>query len=264
MNKGQLLVKLNDKELKAELQKTSYQKNLLEEKEVRQKHLLEIKAISKEEYDASLNALNMIKAQLSLLYAQIEKTELRAPFSGLIGLRNVSEGAAISPSTVITTLHNINPLKLEFSIPEKYSHELKAGTKVTFRIEGLDSVLVAEVYAFDPRIDQRSRTMLVRAMFPNNKKLVMPGSFASIKITPGEQRSSVMVPSQAIIPDASGARVFVMESGKAQFRIVQTSYRTQTQVEIVSGLSDGDTVLTSGILQLKPGMSVKAIVNQPL
>lgn len=259
--KGQVLVRLNDKEIRSELQKAVYERDLLGEKEGRQKHLLGINAISQEEYDNSLKALNVIKAHISLLTAQLEKTELRAPFSGVAGLRYVSEGAVLTPATLITTLQNINPLKLEFSIPEKYSREIKTGTRILFTIEGLDSAFHAEVFAIEPRIDPTSRTLKMRALFKNPNRLVLPGAFANIRFTPNGRRNSIMIPSQAIIPDAGGAKVFVKKNGMSENRRVQTGYRSKTHIEILSGVDQGDTVLTSGILQLRPGMLVQAIIN---
>jgi membrane fusion protein, multidrug efflux system len=262
ITQGQTLIRLNDKEIRAELQKMVFEKNLLEEKESRQRQLLNINAISREEYDISLNSLNVAKAHIALLNAQLEKTELKAPFSGVAGLRLVSIGAAISPSTIITTLQNINPLKLEFSVPEKYSREIKEGTKINFTVEGLDSLLVAEVFAVEPRIDPKTRTLKMRALFSNERRLVLPGAFANIRFKPNGSRISVMVPSQAIIPDAQGTKVFIQKNGSADYRAVETGYRSQTHVEITSGIQAGDTVLTSGILHLRPGMPVHAIINQ--
>jgi membrane fusion protein, multidrug efflux system len=261
VQKGQLLVRLNDKEIKAELQKAVYEKDLLEQKETRQKKLLAINAISREEYDDALKSLNVVKAQISLLTAQLEKTELRAPFSGMAGLRNVSEGAVVTPGTIITTLQNINPLKLDFSVPEKYSRELRNGTKIHFTVEGLDSILSAEIFAIEPRIDPSNRTLKMRAVFKNPQRLVLPGAFANVSYSPGSARNSMMVPSQAIIPDAGGVKVLVLKNGLAENCRVQTGYRDQTHVEIVSGIVPGDTILTSGILQIRPGMPVTVIIN---
>ena len=261
VTKGQVLVRLYDKEIRSELQKAGYEKDLLQEKEARQKQLLSINAISREEYDNALKSLNVVKAQITLLTAQLEKTELRAPFSGVAGLRNVSEGAVITPSTVITTLQNINPLKLDFSVPEKYSRDLKPGTRIRFTVEGMDSALSAEVFAIEPRIDPLSRTLKMRALFKNNNRQVLPGAFANVRFSPNGKRNSVMLPSQAIIPDASGVKVFVLRGGKAENIRVITGYRSQTHVEILSGVEPGDTVLTSGILQVRPGMPVKVTIN---
>lgn len=149
VTKGQVLVRLYDKEIRSELQKAMYEKELLQEKEARQNQLLGINAISREEYDNALKSLNVVKAHIALLTAQLEKTELRAPFGGVAGLRNVSVGAVITPATVITTLQNINPLKIDFAVPEKYSRDIKPGTRIMFTVEGMDSALSAEVFAID-------------------------------------------------------------------------------------------------------------------
>lgn len=260
--RGQLLVKLDDRELRAELQKAGYEKELSGDREARQKHLLSIGAISREEYDAALNALNVLKSQIALLEARLDKTELRAPFDGVMGLRNTSEGAAISPSTIIATLQNINPMKLEFSVPEKYSNSIHTGMKVQFRLQAFDSLFTAEVYAIEPRIEAQSRTLRVRARFPNAGNRAIPGAFADISLAPKGSRNSFMIPSRALIPDAQGAFVFILTDGKADVRRVETAFRSRTHVEIVSGLQAGDTVLTSALQQLRKGMEVETEADE--
>lgn len=262
VSRGQLLVKLDDRELQAEVQKARYEKNLMIEKESRQKHLLGIGAISREEYDASLNTLNVLKAQLMLLEARLDKTELRAPFDGVMGLRNVSEGAAISPGISIASLQNINPLKLEFSVPEKYSQSIQNGMKVQFRLQAFDSLFTAEVYAIEPLLEAATRTLRVRALFPNPGNKVLPGAFADMSLSPQGSRNTFLIPSQALVPDAQGAFVFILKNGKVDIRRVETAFRTRAFVELTSGLQAGDTILTSALLQLRKGMEVEAIQDE--
>lgn len=257
VSEGQLLVKLNDKEIQAELQKSVFEKKLLEEKEFRQRKLLEIQAISQEEYDASLNALNVIKANISMLQAQIEKTEIRAPFAGTIGLKNVNVGATISPATIIVSLQSVSPVKIDFSVPEKYSNQIRKGTKIIFTVEGSDKTYSGSVYATEPKIDPGSRTLRIRELSSNKDKSILPGSFANVQLELGENNKVIMIPTQALIPDISGAKVFVSEDGKAVSKQVETGLRTESHIQILSGLAEGDTVLISGILQLKPGVPVK-------
>jgi membrane fusion protein (multidrug efflux system) len=257
VSSGQLLVKLNDNELQAQLKKLEFEKKLLEEKESRQKQLLKINAISQEEYDASLNGLNVSKANHSMLLAQIEKTEIRAPFSGTIGLKHVSEGAAISTNTLIASLQDAMPVKIDFSIPEKYNSSIKIGSKIAFTIEGSEEKLQATVYAREPKIDPTSRTLRVRALYPNANRNVLPGSFANVRIPLGQSEKVILVPTQALIPDISGAKVYIVKDGKALSKQVTTGLRTEKDIQILSGIGKGDTVLTTGILQLKPGVSVK-------
>ena len=263
VSKGQLLVKLDNEEIQALLKKSILEQKLLSDKEVRQKRLLEIHGISQEEYDASRNAVEVVKAHISMLKAQIEKTEIKAPFSGVIGLRYVSEGAIISPGTVIASLQDFSPIKMDFSVPEKYASEINKNTKVQFTMEGSDELMSADVFAIEPKIDPVSRTLKIRALFSNKNEKILPGSFVNIIIQLGEAEPVIEIPTEALIPDISGAKVYTLKDGKAALTEVSTGLRDRTHIHIKSGLGEGDTVLTSGILQLKSGMPVQAkILNR--
>ncbi|MBA3901208.1 MAG: efflux RND transporter periplasmic adaptor subunit [Bacteroidetes bacterium] len=256
VNKGQLLVKLDDEELQALLKKSILEKKLAEEREQRHKRLLEIEAISQEEYDATKNAYEVFAAHISMLKAQIQKTEIRAPFSGTIGLRNVSEGAIIAPGAFIASLQNFSPIKLDFSVPEKYARQINPETEIFFTIEGSTETFTAKVFAIEPRIDPVSRTLKIRALSSNKEGKILPGAFANVSVQLGKASMVIRIPSQAIIPDISGAKVFTLKDGKATLTEVTTGIRTDARVHINSGLQEGDTVITSGILQIKSGMPV--------
>jgi membrane fusion protein (multidrug efflux system) len=256
VSKGQVLVKLNDDDLIAQWNKLKIEIKLQEEKESRQKQLLTSLAISKEEYDVTLSNLNLFKANAEILKVQLDKTKIIAPFSGIIGLKSISEGAYISPSTVIASIQNINTLKLEFSVPEKYNNDIKIGSLVNFNTSASKNELVATVYAKEPKIDATTRTSKIRARFTNSENRVFPGSFADINMKIGEQQKVKMIPSVSYIPDINGAKVFVYKSGKAQYKNVVAGLRTEKEVQIISGIEEGDTVLTTGILQLKPNMEI--------
>lgn len=257
VKKGDILVKVDDSELQAQLLKTQYQKKLAEEKEYRQRLLLEKEAISKQEYDIALTELNTLEAELQLIKARIDKTEIRAPFDGVIGLRYVSVGSYISPSVKISTLQNIDTLKLEFSIPEKYMKLVNVGDGVNFKVQGSDKIYRAVIYAIDPRIDPTTRTLQVRAIFQNKSHEILPGSFAEIEVILEEIPNAILIPSEAIIPSAEGSKVFVYNQGKAFERKVETGIRTERFIQIKSGLNPGDTILTTGLLQLKSGFKVR-------
>ncbi len=257
VRKGDILVKVDDSELQAQLLKTQYQKKLAEEKEYRQRLLLEKEAISRQEYDIALTELNTLEAEIQLIKARIDKTEIRAPFDGVIGLRYVSVGSYISPSVKITTLQNIDTLKLEFSIPEKYIRLIDVGDRVNFKVQGSDKRYSAVIYAIDPKIDPATRTLQVRAIFPNKNYELLPGSFAEIEVILEEIPSAILIPSEAIIPSAEGSKVFVYNQGKAYEKNVETGIRTERFIQIKSGLNPGDTVLTTGLLQLKSGFKVR-------
>jgi len=256
VKKGDLLVKINDAELRAQLDRAKYNLKLLEDREYRQRVLLEREAISQEDYDVSLNELNVVKADIDLVKAQIDKTEIKAPFDGVIGLKNVSEGSFVNTTTVIATLQNINPLKIDFSIPEKYSGMVKVGDPVKFKIVGTDKVYTGKVYAIEPKIDPLTRTLKMRALYSNPARNILPGSFADVELVLNEIDDALMVPTHSIVPELKGQKVFLFKNGNAVPRNVEIGIRTDTTVQVTKGLSENDTLITSGILQIRPGMPV--------
>jgi membrane fusion protein (multidrug efflux system) len=256
VKKGDLLVRIEDSELQAQLLKARYARKLAEDNEFRMRKQLEIEAVSQKDYDQALNEVNMEKAQEKLLLAQLEKTQLRAPFAGTAGLKLFSEGAYVSPSALITTLQQIDPVKLDFTIPGKYVGRIKAGQTVRFTVQGSGKTLEGRIYAVDPRIDPDNRTLRLRALCPNAGQDVLPGAFAAVEIPLESMDSALMVPSEAMSADARGARVFLFAGGKAEVRPVKAGLRTDSAVQIVSGLKQGDTVITSGIIQMRPGAAV--------
>lgn len=261
VSKGQLLVKLNDDDLVAQMKKMEIEIQLQELKENRQKQLLAAAAISQEEYDIALSNVKLLKANVDILRADIDKTNIVSPFNGVVGLKNISEGAIISTPTVIATIQNIHPLKLEFSIPEKYNNLVAVGSKVNFDVAGTSSGMMATVYAKEPKIDPATRTSKVRATFDNKTGKIFPGAFADITIPIGKKTNVIMIPSMAYIPDINGAKVFVSKGGVAMTVPVVAGLRTESEVQILEGLTPGDTVLTTGILQLKPKMAVEVTIT---
>ena len=264
VKKGQPLVYLNNDELEARQERLNYTQTLFEQNEARQRKLLEREAISQEEYDIALNELNTSLADLKVVEAQLAKSVIRAPFSGMIGLRQVSEGSYVSPADPIATLVNINPVKIEFSVPERYANEVKVGNHVLFsRSEGAEKERVAEVYAVEPRVNTETRTLTMRALSENDARTLLPGMFVRIKLVLDVNESSLMVPAQSLIPEMEGYKVFVVENGSVVEKKVSTGIRTETSVEVTDGLSVGDSVLTTGILQVRTGRPVRVTqVNQ--
>lgn len=256
VKKGELLVKINDAELQAQLNKAKFTLQLLKDKEFRQKQLLEKEAISQEEYDDALNQLNVNKSEVNLIEAQIDKTEIRAPFDGIVGLKNVSEGSFITSSTIIASLQNINPIKIDFSVPEKYSGLVKVGDKINFTVVGNDDKHVATVYAVEPRIDPVTRTLKIRAIYSNPSGKILPGSFADVELILDKIENALMVPSQAIIPELKGQKIYLYKSGVVAQKSVNIGVRTDTTVQVTKGLNPNDTLITSGILQIRPGVKV--------
>lgn len=257
VKKGQLLVKINDAELRAQLSKSKTQLTLAEDNEFRQRKLLEKGLTSQSEYDLLLNNVNTIKADIAYLEAQIEKTEITAPFNGTIGLRNISEGSYLTPAVVIANFQNIDSVKIDFSIPQKYSEELQRGKKIKFSLPSVAEVFEGFIYAIEPKIDQATRTLKARAIAANKNRKLLPGSFAEVEILLSQSNNALMVPTESIVPDITGEKVFLYKNGKAFPQIVKTGVRTEKNIRILEGLSRGDTVITSGIIQLRPGIDVQ-------
>ena len=267
VKKGDLLAKINDKPLQAQLLKLKAQQKLTKEREFRQRQLLERDAISQESYDQVATELQSIEADIQLIEARIAETELRAPFDGIVGLRFISEGAFASTQTKIVRLVKNIPLKIEFSIPERYAGQIQPGYPITFEIDGEDQNFNAKVYAVDPMVDVNTRTIVARAMYPNSNEELKPGRFASVKATLSQIENTISVPTQAIIPEMSGEKVFVYKGGKAREVKVKLGLRTESHVQIRSGLQFGDTLLTTAILQLRQGIPVQLdtlVVPQPI
>lgn len=256
VQKGDLLLKTNDSELQAQLLKEKYSLKLAEDKEARGRQQLAIEAISKEDYDVLMNELNTVKAQIQLIEAQIAKTEIRAPFDGRIGLRFVSLGSYISSNTRIASVLDVNPVKIDFSVPEKYVNLVHAGDKITFTVQGSDLQHQGEVYAVEPKIDPATRTLLLRARSDNPDGAILPGAFAEVKLILETVDDALLIPTQALIPELNGHKVFIVQGKTAAPRPVKIGIRTENDVQITEGLMPGDSVITSGILQLRPGMPV--------
>jgi len=201
----------------------------------RRKEYLELELerlpISKEEYDMAVNKVNTLSADKEFLQVQLEKTTIRAPFSGRMGLKNISEGAYITPNVVISKLVQTNPVKLDFSVPEKYASKIKVGQEITFTIDGDDEVVTANVIALDPQIDEDLRTLRIRAKAANPNGKYLPGMFIRVELPLGEERS-IMIPTESIIPILKGKKVFVMKNGKASEVLIKTGLRTDTQVQV--------------------------------
>ncbi len=257
VKEGDLLVKINDAELQAQLKREQFKQELLKDKEYRQKKLLEREAISQEEYDDALNQLNVSRSEVDVIKAQIEKTEIRAPFDGIVGLKNVSEGSFINSSTIIASLQNINPIKIDFSIPERYAASIKLGDKVNFKVIGKEEQDVAKVYAIEPKIDPVTRTLKIRAIYSNSAGNILPGAFADVELVLDKIENALMIPSQALVPELKGQKVYLYKSGKIVSQKIETGIRTDVKVQATEGLNPNDTLITSGILQVKDGIQVK-------
>lgn len=262
VSKGQVLLKIDDAELKAQLAQAQTRQSLAAENERRAELLLKKEAISREEYDIAQSELKSTQAQTQLIRAQLDKTTIRAPFSGRIGLRSISEGTYISPETIVANLVSTNPVKITFSVPEKYASQMKVNTKLNFTVAGSNQKHTATVYAIEPGIESSSRTQQLRARAANPDDVLRPGSFANIELPLTVVENALLVPTEAVVPVQNGKKVFVTENGKAKEVMIETSTRTEKDVLVTSGLQAGDTVLTTGIMTLRPGAPVKVAVGK--
>lgn len=256
VNQGELLAKINDAPLQAELRKKEAQLKLMQDRLYRAKALLEKEAVSQEAFQEAEANLSALRAEIDGVKAQIAQTELRAPFSGVIGLRQVSTGAYATTSTAVATLTKMTPLKVEFSVPERYAGTLPAGTDLTFTAEGDLTPRSAKVYASDSRVDPETRTYTVRALYPNTDGKLVPGRYVNVNLTTRKYDRTLAVPSEAIVSEMGIDKVFLCKNGKAEAVEITKGLRTDAQVQVLRGLSIGDTVIVSGTMQLRQGQPV--------
>ncbi|MCF0198984.1 MAG: efflux RND transporter periplasmic adaptor subunit [Bacteroidaceae bacterium] len=256
VKRGQLLAKVNDAQLQAQLRKLQAQVPLAEDRVYRQTALLQRDAVSKEALEQVKTELEALKADIDMVKAQIAFTELRAPFDGVIGLRQVSVGTYASPTTVVSKLTKVTPLKVEFSVPERYSSEVKKGSPLEFTVDGFLSPFRATVYACESAVDKVTHSLTVRARYANASGELVPGRYASITLTKQTIAGTLAVPSEAIIPEMGKDKVFLYRGGKAQPAEIKAGLRTESRVQVLSGLSEGDTLITSGTLQLRTDLDV--------
>ena len=262
VRKGDLLAKVNDKPLQAQLSRYEAQLKLAQDRVYRQSTLLEKDAVSQEAFEQARTELATLNADIDIVKQNIALTELRAPFDGVIGLRNVSEGAFATSNVVVAKLTKISPLKIDMFIPERYADQIKKGTPLSFTVEGINETFNATVYAKESEVDAATRMMAVRATYPNRNGRLMPGRFVSAKIQMQDIPNAIAIPTEAIVPEMGVDKVYKYVGGKAKAVSVKTGIRTDAQIQIIEGLQVGDTIITSGTLQLREDLPVKLDVVQ--
>ena len=260
ISKGTLIAKIYDGDLKAQLNKLTVQLRVQEQTAKRYEELLKINGVSQQEYDLIVLQSGNIKADMEIVQSNIMRTEIRAPFSGTLGLRMVSPGAYISPQTVLTTIRQNNELKLDFTLPERFISQLRPGQVVNFTSEGNAKTYNAKVAATESGVTEDNRSLRVRSIVINNDNKLLPGAFAKVKISFEPDPNAIMIPSQAIIPQARGKQVVVYNNGEIAFVNVTTGIRDSASVQITNGLKVGDTIIISGLMSLKP--KGKVTLNQ--
>ncbi|MCK5838675.1 MAG: efflux RND transporter periplasmic adaptor subunit [Bacteroidales bacterium] len=259
VSKGTLLFKLDDADLKAHLEKFTLMEALAMQNEQRNKTLLEKGGISQGVYDEVLNNLKTIQADIHLIQVELDKTEIRAPFSGMIGLRNVSDGAFITPDMVLTRLQDVSKVRIDFSIPERYANSIKQGLTISFTLPANPEVFTATIKASQPNIDVTTRNLKIMAMTDNSSGLILPGSSVKVSLQFEESKKSIFVPSQCLVPSLKGYNVYVVSEGKAILREVIVGRRTNMSVQLLDGTKPGDTLIMTNQLRIRPGSKVEII-----
>jgi len=266
VSQGALLAKLFDGDLQAQMRKLEVQLKIADQTEKRQAELLKIQGISQQEYDLSLLQVHSLKADMDIIRQNIRKTEIRAPFSGRLGLKNVSPGAYVSPADIITSISQVSKLKIQFNVPERYGAQLKNGTLISFSIDGSNKTYTATILAKEIEVEENTRSLAIRASVKDPDQDLIPGAFAKVKIVLGEDDKALLIPNNAIIPIGRKKQIYLFKGGKATATEVVTGVRDSTNIQVLEGIKEGDTVITSAILFLRPGSAVEIakIVNGEL
>ena len=257
VSKGALLAKLYDGDLQAQLRKLDVQLQIAEQTEKRQAELVKIQGISQQEYDLSLLGVSNLKADVDILKEAVRKTEIRAPFSGKLGLKNISDGAYVTPSTIITTISQVNLLKIQFNVPEKYGSQLRTGQNINFTVDGSNKNYSANIIASEVKMDENTRSLAIRGIVRNGDASLIPGVFAKVKIVLGQNENAIMIPTIVVQPQGRQKLVYLYKGGKSMPADITTGIRDSSSVQVLTGLNVGDTVITTGLLFLRPGADVK-------
>ncbi len=253
VTEGSILARINDAELQAQLEQQKNQLDLAVKTEQRYKALLATNSINQSDYDAALSQVNNYRALVNVTLALIDKTVIKAPFSGRLGLRQVSPGAYVTPQSIISTLQQTEKLKVDFTMPESYNDLVRIGDTVALNFNGIPEVRKARIIAVEPQINTATRNLKARALISGGG--IAPGSFA--RVTLNKRYHGIIIPSNAIIPDALSNMLVVVNQGKAKFVKVETGIRTSDGVQILSGIHAGDSVVISGVLFVRPDAPLK-------
>jgi len=256
VNKGAIIAKLYDADLQAQLRKLQAQLSISNQTSSRLSELLKIQGISRQDYDMAMLNSNNIRADIEIVRTNIDRTVVRAPFAGKLGLKEVSVGAYVTPQTIITVIRKTSDLKLDFTVPEKYISEAKPGALVYFRVEGSDERHAAKIMATASGITENTRSLQIRATVTGNNASLVPGAFAKVNLNFAPDYKALMVPTQAIVPQARGKRIIIYRQGAAKFTDVTTGIRDSANIQIVSGINAGDTIITTGLMSIKPDAKI--------
>jgi len=256
---GDLLFQMDDADLQAQLEKLRQQEKLAVLNEERLKDLIAHEAVVQQDYDQSFTNLKVLQAQIAELQVTISKTRIKAPFNGRLGIIHVYPGAIVSINTVLTNIQDNSVVKVEFSVPEKYAAIITPGSDQKFTVASDAKPYSAKVVARESKVDQNTRTLLVRAVSPNPGGVLLPGQSARLNLSLHASNTALMLPSQAMMPSSKGYSVYVSRNNKAQPVAIGIGQRNADAVEVLQGLQPGDTVITSNMLRLIPGTAIKFI-----
>lgn len=263
VSKGQLLYKLNDADLKARLKGLNSELKLARLNEQRIGNLLKTETVNQQQYDETAVKLQSLEAQRELLQVELNKTEIRAPFSGNIGISNADPGSYISPGTELVSLQDHGTIKIEFSVSEKYLPLVKTGSKINFTTALSGQQQTATIKATEPGLNAQNRALKVQAMADNPGGKFRAGLSVKIRFqTSAKNAKAINLPTEALIPSGDGYNVFVIKNGLAQSKPISIGNRTETAAIVTSGLNNGDSVIVSNILRLGDGMPVQAVVSK--
>ena len=256
IKQGTLIARINDADLQAQLNKSKVALDLAQKTEERLSKLLKVSGINQGDYDAALNTVNSYKADMAYTQSLIDKTVVKAPFSGVMGLRQVSPGAFLTSANVIATLQQVDKIKIDFTLPEEYSNLIHKGGAIDVQLDADKKTNTkATIIASEPQVNQSTRNLKVRAILQSGKP--NPGSFVKVYVSSGTNTKAILVPSGAIIPDDKNKQLVVVKNGKAAFTVVKTGVRQADFVEVVSGINPGDSIVVTGILFARPKAALK-------
>ena len=251
VQEGTIIARVNDADLKAQVAKSKVLLDLAMKTEDRNKQLLAINGINQSDYDAALNTVNGYKADIDYNQALLDKTVLKAPFTGIVGLRQVSIGAYVTPTTLIATMQQLEKIKVDFTLPDEFANIIKVGGVVDVTMSNATSEKrKATIIAIEPQVNQASRNLTVRAVLQSG--YANPGAFVKVSVNAGVDAKAIMIPTNSMIPDDKNNQVILVKNGNAIFINVSTGVRKANNVEITKGINAGDTVVVTGVLFAKP------------
>lgn len=258
--KGSVLVSLDASTQIAELRQAEANLALSEANYRRTEDLFQKRFVAERARDEAAANLKVLQAAVALARAKYEKTQLRAPFAGIVGIRNVSVGDYVKEGQDLINLEDISTLKVDFRLPESLFARLQRGQAIDVATDAMPGqTFKGAVDAIDPLLDASGRAVSVRARLPNQERKLRPGMFVRVRLAFGGERRGLAVPEQTLVPSGNDNFVFKVEEGKAQRAKVRIGQRRGTTVEIVEGLKEGDEVVTAGQLKLREGVSVRPV-----